>query len=300
MIQNNKIICHCEALLRAAAISGRGKSYLRHGIATSLPYRKLLAMTISCLYATYRYATRNAILWLCVLLIPEVALAADSFATELEHLLGSTSMSNRLMQLFLLITVLGLAPSILIMATSFVRISIVLSIVRTALGLQQTPPNQVMVSLALFLTFFVMSPTLEKAYMEGLKPMLEENITEEEAFPLIVQPFKKFMVTNTRPQDLDLFTSIAKVEAPKNSEDLPLRVVLPSFMISELKRGFEIGFLIFLPFLIIDIVVASVLMAMGMMMMPPVMVALPFKIIFFVLVDGWYLLSGSLVQSFVL
>jgi flagellar biosynthetic protein FliP len=235
-----------------------------------------------------------------VLLSPENSYATDSFASELEHLLNSSSMTNRLIQLFLLITVLGLAPSILVMTTSFIRISIVLSIVRTALGLQQTPPNQVIISLSLFLTFFIMSPTLEQSYQQGLKPLLEESLPEEEAFALITQPFKKFMVANTRGQDLDLFTSIAKIEAPKLDEDLPLRVILPSFMISELKRGFEIGFLIFLPFLIIDIVVASVLMAMGMMMMPPVMVALPFKIIFFVLIDGWYLLSGSLIQSFVL
>ncbi len=234
-----------------------------------------------------------------LLLLPEIAFAGESFSTELEHLLSSSSMTSRLMQIFMLITILGLAPSILIMVTSFVRISIVLSIVRTALGLQQSPPNQVLISLALFLTFFIMSPTLQESYDNGLKPMLEESLTEEEAFPLIAQPFKKFMVSNTRTKDLDLFTSIAKVDAPKELEYLPLRVIIPAFMISELKRGFEIGFLIFLPFLIIDIVVASVLMAMGMMMMPPVMVALPFKIIFFVLVDGWYLLAGSLVQSFV-
>jgi len=234
-----------------------------------------------------------------ILLLPEIAFAAESFSTELEHLLSSSSMTSRLMQIFMLITILGLAPSILIMVTSFVRISIVLSIVRTALGLQQSPPNQVLISLALFLTFFIMSPTLQESYDKGLKPMLEESMTEDEAFPLIAQPFKKFMVSNTRTKDLDLFTSIAKVDAPKDSEYLPLRVIIPAFMISELKRGFEIGFLIFLPFLIIDIVVASVLMAMGMMMMPPVMVALPFKIIFFVLVDGWYLLAGSLVRSFV-
>ena len=223
-------------------------------------------------------AILSFILSTALLVMPEVAIAADSFATELEHLLSSSSMTSRLMQIFMLITVLGLAPSILIMVTSFVRISIVLSIVRTALGLQQSPPNQVLISLALFLTFFIMSPTLEKSYEQGLKPMLEETLTEEEAFPLIVQPFKKFMVSNTRIKDLDLFRSIAKVDSPEALENLPLRVIIPSFMISELKRGFEIGFLIFLPFLIIDIVVASVLMAMGMMMMPSVMVALPFKI----------------------
>ncbi len=229
---------------------------------------------------------------------PQPVLAASSNISELEQILSSSSMTARLMQLFMLITVLGLAPSLLIMVTSFVRISIVLSIVRTALGLQQTPPNQVMISLALFLTFFIMSPAMEEAYEKGLKPMLTEKITEEAALPLIVQPFKKFMVANTRIKDLDLFTGIAKVKASQTVEELPLKVIVPSFMISELRRGFEIGFLIFLPFLIIDIVVASVLMAMGMMMMPPVMVALPFKIIFFVLIDGWYLLAGSLVQSF--
>lgn len=240
----------------------------------------------------------NLIAIISIIILPELAFAEESFASELEHLLSSSSMTSRLMQIFMLITILGLAPSILIMVTSFVRISIVLSIVRTALGLQQSPPNQVLISLALFLTFFIMSPTLQESYDKGLKPMLEESMTEEEAFPLIAQPFKKFMVSNTRTKDLDLFISIAKVDAPKEIENLPLRVIIPAFMISELKRGFEIGFLIFLPFLIIDIVVASVLMAMGMMMMPPVMVALPFKIIFFVLVDGWYLLAGSLVQSF--
>lgn len=241
----------------------------------------------------------NLITVISIVMLPEFAFAEETFASELEHLLSSSSMTSRLMQIFMLITILGLAPSILIMVTSFVRISIVLSIVRTALGLQQSPPNQVLISLALFLTFFIMSPTLQESYDKGLKPMLEESMTEEEAFPLIAQPFKKFMVSNTRTKDLDLFISIAKVDAPKEIENLPLRVIIPAFMISELKRGFEIGFLIFLPFLIIDIVVASVLMAMGMMMMPPVMVALPFKIIFFVLVDGWYLLAGSLVQSFV-
>lgn len=231
-------------------------------------------------------------------LAPSLAMASDSLASEIEHLLASSSTTSRLIQVFLLVTILGVAPSILIMVTSFVRISIVLSIVRTALGLQQTPPNQVIISLALFLTFFIMSPTLQQAYDTGLKPMLEEAMPEEEAIPLIVQPFKTFMVHNTRIKDIDLFRSIAKIEVSDNLEELPLRVIIPAFMISELKRGFEIGFLIFLPFLIIDIVVASILMAMGMMMMPPVMIALPFKIIFFVLVDGWYLLSGSLVQSF--
>jgi flagellar biosynthetic protein FliP len=218
--------------------------------------------------------------------------------TDLEQALNEASVSGRIIQIFLLITVLGLAPSILIMCTSFVRMIMVLSIVRSALGLQQSPPNQVIVSLALFLTLFVMSPTLERAYEEGLKPLSRQQISEEKAIDLMIQPFKNFMTSNTSQKDLNLFISISKVEVPQDISTLPLKVLMPSFMISELKRGFEIGFLIFLPFLIIDMVVASVLMAMGMMMMPPVMVALPFKIIFFVLIDGWYLLAGSLVQSF--
>ena len=205
-----------------------------------------------------------------ILLFFAIDSSAAFAASDLENILNNGSMTGRLLQIFLLIAVLGLAPSILIMTTSFVRIAIVLSIVRTALGLQQTPPNQIIVSLALFLTFFIMSPSLEVAYEQGLKPLLTEQITEEEALPLIVQPFKKFMVANTRTKDLDLFISIAKVDAPDDLNTLPLKVIVPSFMISELKRGFEIGFLIFLPFLIIDIVVASILMAMGMMMMPPV------------------------------
>lgn len=236
---------------------------------------------------------------LIIVLFPNIAFATDSSViSDIEQFLNSTSMTNKVIQIFLLVTVLAIAPSILIMVTSFVRISIVLSMVRTAIGLQQSPPNQVMISLALFLTFFIMSPALEDAYSRGLKPMLEESIAMEEAFPIIAEPFKKFMVANTRTKDIDLFSAVAKVDIPDDIVQLPLKVIIPSFMISELKRGFEIGFLIFLPFVIIDIVVASILMAMGMMMMPPVMVALPFKVIFFVLVDGWYLLAGSLVQSF--
>ncbi|WPY00556.1 Flagellar biosynthetic protein FliP precursor [Candidatus Trichorickettsia mobilis] len=254
-------------------------------------------MQISSNHKTFLYPLLLFTVTLSFMAIAPTTFAATS--NDLENILNNGSTTGRLIQIFLLIGVLGLAPSILIMGTSFVRISIVLSIVRTALGLQQTPPNQVIISLSLFLTFFIMSPSLEIAYEQGLKPLLIEQITEEEALPLIIQPFKKFMVNNTRTKDLDLFISIAKVDVPKDINDLPLKVIAPSFMISELKRGFEIGFLIFLPFLIIDIVVASILMAMGMMMMPPVMVALPFKIIFFVLIDGWYLLAGSLIQSFV-
>lgn len=232
-----------------------------------------------------------------IALVPEIA-NASSFVADLESAMNQPSMTGRLMQLFLLVGVLSIAPAIVIMTTSFIRITIVLSMARSALGLQQTPSNQVMVGLALFLTLFIMTPTMEEAYNNGLKPLLEEQVTEEEAIPAITEPMKKFMVANTRTKDLDLFISISKTPETEELHELPIQVVIPSFIISELRRGFEIGFLIYLPFLIIDIVISSVLMAMGMMMMPPVMVALPFKVIFFVVIDGWYLLSGSLVRSF--
>ncbi|KAF8818305.1 flagellar type III secretion system pore protein FliP [Rickettsia endosymbiont of Cardiosporidium cionae] len=224
-----------------------------------------------------------------------------SLISELSNMLTNGSVSNKIVQILLIITIISIAPSILIMVTSFIRISIVFSILRTALGLQQTPPNQILISLSLFLTFFIMSPTIEESYENGIKPLMAEEISEDKALMLTVQPFKSFMLNNTRTQDIDLFLSIAKKqnrEYSKNIEDIELKVLIPSFMISELRRSFEIGFLIFLPFLIIDILVASILMSMGMMMMPPVMIALPFKIIFFVLIDGWYLISGSLMQSF--
>ncbi len=221
--------------------------------------------------------------------------------SELQKFLSGPSFSGRIIQIFLLVGILGIAPSLLIMVTSFVRISVVLSIVRTALGLQQSPPTQVLNCLALFLTFFVMSSSFRQSYDQGLKPLIAQTLSEEEAIPLIIEPFKKFMLANTRSKDLDLFSGIAQVEITNDSlEHLPLEIVVPSFMISELRRAFEIGFLLFLPFLIIDIVVASLLMSMGMMMMPPVMVSLPFKVIFFVLIDGWYLLAGSLIRSFVI
>jgi flagellar biosynthetic protein FliP len=232
-----------------------------------------------------------------ILLFSVCANAADN--SIIEQFLTQGSNSSKIVQLFLIVTVLGLAPSIIVMVTSFVRIVVVLSMIRTAIGLQQTPPNQVILSLALFLSFFIMTPVIERAYYDGLRPMLDEKISEEDAMPLIINPFKKFMLANTRSKDLELFSGIAKVEITNQSNDMPLQVVIPSFMISELRRSFEMGFLLFLPFLIIDIVVSSILMAMGMMMMPPVTVSLPFKIIFFVMVDGWYMLAGSLVKSFV-
>lgn len=214
----------------------------------------------------------------------------------------SGTMTGRIVQILALVTVLSLAPSIIIMMTSFTRIVVVLSFLRTAMGVQQTPPNTVIISLALFLTFFVMAPTLKTAYQSGIVPLVNEEIDEMEAFERTVSPFKEFMLKHTRESDLKLFIDLNDRGAePSTYEEpmaTPLHVVIPAFMISELRRAFEIGFMLFLPFLIIDMVTASILMSMGMMMLPPVMISLPFKIIFFVLVDGWYLVAGSLVQSF--
>lgn len=211
---------------------------------------------------------------------------------------GDGSVTGRVVQMVALLTVLSLAPSILIMMTCFTRIVVVLSFLRTAIGIQQTPPNTVMISLALFLTFFIMGPTFKAAYETAVVPLINEDIEEVEAFEIGVLPFKEFMLNNVRQKDLNLFINIAEVEVPEDPMALPLHVVVPSFMISELRRAFEIGFMLFLPFLIIDLVTASILMSMGMMMLPPVTISLPFKIIFFVLVDGWYLITGSLIQSF--
>jgi flagellar biosynthesis protein FliP len=211
---------------------------------------------------------------------------------------GQGTTAARLIQLVMLITVISLAPSILVMVTSFMRIIIVLSFLRNALGLQQTPPNQVLISLALFLTAFIMMPVFEQAYDDGVKPLFDNSITEEQAFERIGAPFQTFMLHHVRGKDLKLFVDMSPGLEIKEAEDTPFRVLVPAFMISELRRAFEIGFLIFIPFVIIDMLVASVLMAMGMMMLPPVMISLPFKLIFFVLIDGWYMICGSLVKSF--
>ena len=229
--------------------------------------------------------------------------AGDAFAAAEPALsinLGTgEGLTARVLQLTALITVLSLAPSILIMTTSFVRIVVVLSLLRTAFGLQQAPPNVVIVSLALFLTAFVMQPVWEESYQAGIGPVMREEMQLDEAFPRAIDPFKRFMVSQTREQDLMLFIDMANLETPPASaEETPLRVLAPAFMVSELRRAFEIGFMLFVPFLIIDLVVSSLLMAMGMMMMPPITISLPFKLIFFVLVDGWRLVAGSLVESF--
>jgi flagellar biosynthetic protein FliP len=202
------------------------------------------------------------------------------------------------LQVVLVLTVLTLAPSIILMVTSFIRLVVVLGFLRQAIGTQQLPPNQLLISLALILTFFIISPIANQAYNEGLKPYLAEEITKEEAFLKGSEPFRKFMLAQTREKDLALFVNLSGMEKPESQEDIPLHILIPGFVISELRTGFQIAFLIFVPFLIIDMIVASVLMSMGMMMLPPIIVALPFKILLFVLVDGWYLLVKSLVGSF--
>lgn len=207
------------------------------------------------------------------------------------------SASARIFSILALITVLSLAPSIVIMMTSFTRLIIVFSITRSALATNATPPNMVLISLALFMTAFIMTPTLEKSWEVGIKPVIDEKIEILEGLEKAAAPLKEFMVKNTREKDLQLFTDLAK-EKPEKIEDTSLKVTIPAFMISELRRAFEIGFLIYVPFLIIDMVIASVLMSMGMMMLPPSVLSLPFKIIFFVLIDGWYMLAGSLINSF--
>ena len=205
-----------------------------------------------------------------------------------------------IIQLFGLLTVLSLAPGILIMVTSFTRFVIVFSILRSGMGLPSTPANLILVSLSLFMTFYVMGPTFDRAWNEGVQPLVANEINEEEAFGRISEPFRDFMIANVRDKDFDLFADLAREreQADVSVQDADFRILVPAFMISEIRRGFEIGFLIVLPFLVIDLIVATITMSMGMMMLPPVVVSLPFKILFFVLIDGWNLLVGSLVRSF--
>lgn len=223
--------------------------------------------------------------------------AAEAQAISIDLGEEGGGLTERVIQLIVLLTVLSLAPSIIIMTTSFVRIVVVLSLLRTAIGLQQSPPNAVLVSLALFLTAFIMAPVFTQSWEQGLAPYIDGQLETEAAFTATTAPVKTFMLAQTREDDLALFISIAGIE-PESAEAVPFQVVAPAFMISELRRAFEIGFLLFIPFLIIDLVVASILMSMGMMMLPPIVISLPFKLIFFVLVDGWRLVVGSLVQSF--
>jgi flagellar biosynthesis protein FliP len=242
---------------------------------------------------------KRPLLHLAALVAGAVLFAPGALPQTVSVDLGTgQGMTSGIVQLIAAITVLSLAPSILIMTTSFVRIVVVMSLLRTAIGLQNAPPNSVVISLSLFLTFFVMAPTFTAAYEAGIAPYMAEAITLEEAIPRTLTPVKMFMAQHTNEADLALFANMAKIETLQQPTDAPFHVMAPAFMISELKRAFEIGFMIFLPFLVIDLVVASILMAMGMMMLPPVTISLPFKLIFFVLVDGWRLLAGSLVESF--
>lgn len=203
-----------------------------------------------------------------------------------------------ILQILFLMTVLSLAPAIVVMMTSFTRLVVVFSLIRHALGTQQMPPNQVLIGLALLLTFFLMSPIYSKVHKEAIQPFMAEEISQAEAIKKALDPIREFMFRQTRKKDLALFLSISNTEKPKNMDEVPTIVLIPSFVISELKTAFQIGFLIYIPFLVIDMVVASVLLSMGMMMLPPFMVSLPFKLMLFVLVDGWHLLVGSMIKSF--
>lgn len=240
-----------------------------------------------------------------------VALALMSAAAEAQTLNlrdlipdGQASTSGRIIQLMGLLTILAVAPGILVTMTCFTRFIIALSFLRSGLGLPTTPPNIVLVSLALFMTAFVMAPTLDRIWSEGIQPLVENKIDEKEAYQRIVKPVREFMLSNVRDRDIQLFSDLAgrwSRGGPPQAQDadaIDLRILVPAFMISELRRGFEIGFLIVLPFLAIDLIVATIVMSMGMMMLPPTVVSLPFKVLFFVLIDGWNILAGSLVRSF--
>ena len=261
------------------------------------------------------------VLWSALAALPLTTLAARAQeAGILEGLIpgNQASVTGRIIQLVLLLTVLSVAPGLLIMVTSFTRFVIAFSFLRSGLGLQSTPANLVLISLSLFMTFYVMSPTFDRAWQDGVKPLIDNQITEEDAYGKIVEPFRAFMLAQVRPKDLNLFADLAArrpapgmpagatpapttppaTPAEGGAQNTDLRILIPAFMVSELRRAFEIGFLIGLPFLVIDMVVATVVMSMGMMMMPPSVVALPFKILFFVLIDGWNLIVDGLVRSF--
>ncbi len=251
-----------------------------------------------------------------VLAVP-ILLAVSGIAYAQENLLdglipeNGASASGRIVQLLIVLTVLSVAPGLLIMVTSFTRFVIALSFLRSGLGMQSTPANLVLISLALFMTFYVMTPTFDRAWQDGVRPLLNDQISEEDAYQKVAEPFRVFMMGQVRPADLRLFVDLAASRAgagaanaaepgtPEPATDkIDLRVLIPAYMVSELRRAFEIGFLIVLPFLVIDIIVGTLVMSMGMMMMPPVVLALPFKVLFFILIDGWNLLIGGLVRSY--
>lgn len=230
------------------------------------------------------------------------AAAASAQTPDLNALIpsGGGTAAGRIIQLVALLTVLSVAPGLLVMVTSFTRFAVALSFLRSGLGLQSTPANLILISLSLFMTFYVMAPTFERAWETGVKPLMDNSLSEQEAFGKIVEPFREFMLAQVRDKDLKLFEDLAKDNfKTKDQAKGEIRVLIPAFMISELRRGFEIGFLIALPFLVIDMIVSTLTMSMGMMMMPPSVIALPLKVLFFILIDGWSLLIGSLVRSYV-
>ncbi|MEW6438201.1 MAG: flagellar type III secretion system pore protein FliP [Pseudomonadota bacterium] len=248
---------------------------------------------------------KRLFLALALLLIPATAALAQT--PDLNTLIpqGGGSAAARIIQLVALLTVLSVAPGLLIMVTSFTRFIVALSFVRSGLGLQSTPANLVLISLALFMTFYVMAPTFDRAWQDGVAPLMDNKIDEKEAFPKIIEPFRQFMLKQVRDKDLRLFEDLAPPELkPKPVQgagpapEVEIRILVPAFMISELRRGFEMGFLIALPFLVIDIIVSTLTMSMGMMMLPPSVISLPIKVLFFVLIDGWNMLIGSLVRSY--
>lgn len=242
---------------------------------------------------------RVFLLALVLVILPEVAAAQ---IPDLGSLLppGNGSTSGRIIQIMGLLTVLSVAPGLLIMVTSFTRFSVALSFLRAGLGLQTTPANLILISLALFMTFYVMAPTFDQAWETGVQPLMKSEISEEEAFQRISDPFREFMLAHVREKDLQTFETLATESFRRKFDEkrVDIRIIIPAFMISELRRSFEIGFLIILPFLVIDMIVATLTMSMGMMMMPPTVIALPFKVLFFVLIDGWNLLASGLVRSF--
>jgi len=241
-----------------------------------------------------------------LLLVASLALAATAYAEPLALPTVSVGMGKVskpadvavVLQIFFMMTVISLAPSLLMMTTSFTRIVVVLSFLRSAMGTQQAPSNQIVIGLSLFLTFFIMAPVWQQVNTQALQPYKAQTITQEEALKRGVAPVRKFMLSQVREKDLALFLTLSKLPRPRNAEDIPTLTLIPAFVVSELKTAFQIGFLVYIPFLVLDMVVASVLMSMGMMMLPPVMISLPFKILLFVLVDGWGLIIGSLVKSF--
>ena len=244
---------------------------------------------------------KKSFLVLALALVMVSATAASAQVPDLNSLIpqGNGTVTSRIIQIVALLTVLSVAPGLLVMVTSFTRFAVALSFLRSGLGLQSTPANLILISLSLFMTFYVMAPTFERAWEDGVKPLMNNSLSEEEAFGKIVEPFRGFMMAQVRDKDLKLFEDLARDNfKTKDQTKGEIRVLIPAFMISELRRGFEIGFLIALPFLVIDMIVSTLTMSMGMMMLPPSVIALPIKILFFILIDGWNLLIGSLVRSY--